>query len=264
MSPKPENVSHMAEQMDMKKRKEIMKNMYSPGKRVQEVVCITIASLLIAVDLFYYLNQYKSMTGAVAWGTTLFGIFLGILVADFASGFVHWAADTWFTVDLPIFGAGLIRPFREHHIDPMAILNHDFIETNADTFSLTIPFMVKNCYHFYAGHKTDDNLLFDSYLLSLCVFVSLTNEFHKISHDYRGHYGGWVKYFQNVWLILPREHHRIHHVRPHSTYYCITTGWLDRPLESIDFWRRLESFVTFTTGAIPRADDKKWTQLTQK
>ena len=62
----------------------------------------------------------------------------------------------------------------------MAILNHDFIETNADTFSLTIPFMVKNCYHFYAGHKTDDNLLFDSYLLSLCVFVSLTNEFHKV------------------------------------------------------------------------------------
>ena len=31
MSPKPENVSHMAEQMDMKKRKEIMKNMYRQG-----------------------------------------------------------------------------------------------------------------------------------------------------------------------------------------------------------------------------------------
>ena len=31
MSPKPENVSHMAEQMDMRKRKEIMKNMYRQG-----------------------------------------------------------------------------------------------------------------------------------------------------------------------------------------------------------------------------------------
>ena len=31
MSPKPDNVSHMAEQMDMKKRKEIMKNMYRQG-----------------------------------------------------------------------------------------------------------------------------------------------------------------------------------------------------------------------------------------
>ena len=66
----------------------------------------------------------------------------------------------------------------------MAILNHDFIETNADTFSLTIPFLIKNCYHFYAGHKTDDNLLFDSYILSLCVFVALTNEFHKVRKFY--------------------------------------------------------------------------------
>ena len=62
----------------------------------------------------------------------------------------------------------------------MAILNHDFIETNADTFMLTIPFLLKNSYHFYYGHKTADDLFFDSYLLSLCIFVALTNEFHKV------------------------------------------------------------------------------------
>ena len=74
----------------------------------------------------------------------------------------------------------MIRPFREHHIDPSSILNHDFIETNADTFTLTIPFMIRNLYLNLNDAKSDSDYFYDSFLISLCIFVSFTNEFHKV------------------------------------------------------------------------------------
>lgn len=38
---------------------------------------------------------------------------LGVITADFGSGFVHWMADSYGSVELPIFGRNFIRPFRE-------------------------------------------------------------------------------------------------------------------------------------------------------
>jgi ubiquitin-conjugating enzyme E2 variant len=64
-------------------------------------------------------------------------------------------------------------------------------------------------------------------------------------------------------IIMPRIHHRVHHVTPHDTFFCITTGWLNYPLEKIQFWDRVESLIFKLTGVMPRTDDLKWARKTE-
>ncbi|CAF4137671.1 unnamed protein product [Rotaria socialis] len=189
----------------------------------------------------------------------------GILTADFASGIVHWGADTWGAVDMPIIGRNFLRPFREHHIDPTSITRHDFIETNGDNFAVTIPYLLYMAYKFTYSNDIDIRRLYniEVYMFLLAIFVSMTNQFHKWSHTYFG-LPFYISVLQRYHIILPRKHHRIHHVVPHDTYFCITTGWLNRPLEAIQFWSRLELLIEKYSGAKPRSDDFAWAQKTEK
>ena len=156
-----------------------------------------------------------------------------------------------------------IRPFREHHVDPTAITRHDFYEVNGDNFLLIILPILFQIYK-YASYPTEalhNTYLWDVYIYMLAMFVAVTNQIHKWSHTYFG-LPKWVTVLQDWHIILPRRHHRIHHVAPHETYFCITTGWLNYPLEVIQFWPAMEWIITKCTGYQPRTDDLKWAKAT--
>ena len=146
-------------------------------------------------------------------------------------------------------------------MDPTAITRHDVVETNGDNCMMIIlPFSLQ-IYRFLtcSAASLQKSSFWDLYLFSLGLFVTLTNQFHKWSHTYFG-LPKWVTMLQDLHIILPRKHHRVHHVAPHETYFCITTGWLNYPLECLRFWSSLEWLIEKVTGYKPRVDDLKWSK----
>lgn len=152
-----------------------------------------------------------------------------------------------------------IRPFREHHIDPLAITRHDFIEANGDNCLITLAPLAIMCYviHYQTEEEIRACYHYYSFAFVLGLLVTFTNQIHKWSHTYTG-LPRWVLWLQNCHVILPRRHHRIHHVAPHETYFCITTGWCNYPLEVMGFWTGIETVIEKVTGLKPRTDDLMW------
>ncbi|MEY2400408.1 MAG: hypothetical protein QOJ08_519, partial [Ilumatobacteraceae bacterium] len=52
-------------------------------------------------------------------------------VADLASGVVHFLLDNFGSPETPVIGQKFVKPFRDHHVDPMEMTQGDFIAVNA-------------------------------------------------------------------------------------------------------------------------------------
>src|SRR5712692_91074 len=106
---------------------------YSPAVRRFEIASI----IGFAVTMGALAVHIAPRSMASPW-LALTALMVGFVLADFISGFVHWAADTWGTPDWPLIGKALIRPFREHHVDQKEITRHDFVETNGNNCFISI------------------------------------------------------------------------------------------------------------------------------
>lgn len=73
-----------------------------------------------------------------AFGLLLFLALAGYLVADLVSGIVHFLADNFGSDTTPFFGPGSIRPFRDHHVNPLGILTHGFVAANGNNALVSI------------------------------------------------------------------------------------------------------------------------------
>jgi plasmanylethanolamine desaturase len=173
----------------------------------------------------------------------------GWLLADFLSGLLHWAADTWGRVDMPVIGRRLLHPFRVHHANPRDILARGFLDLNGDVAAVCLPFLAVAL---WLPLETAGSQAAAVLLTATAGFALPTNQVHQWAHMARPPRP--VRWLQSARLLLSRRGHARHHADPAGGHYCITTGWCNRALTSAGFYGCLERLVTRFTGALPRSD----------
>lgn len=197
---------------------------YNLKIRTFEIISIFL-NIILTLYFIIYLN--------IALINYIWILPLSWVFADIISGLVHWFADTYGKVEWPIIGNTFIRSFLEHHIDPLSITRHDWIETNGANFFIGIPllsFMLFNI-----------DLISHEVIILFAItniWTALTNQFHKWAHQPNPN--RLARTLQRSGLILDKEVHDIHHTRPFDKNYNITNGHTNIIFEKLKLYRIFE------------------------
>jgi TMEM189-like protein len=209
------------------------------------------AASLAAAGLLVLWNAARLLREPNVWDWWLpLALLAGALAADLMSGLVHWAADTWGRESFPVLGPRFLKPFRVHHVNPDDILERDFVDLNGDVALLACPVLLG------AALTPLAEDLWGTLGVFLAAFGSFslpTNLVHRWAHQAEPpRIAAWL---QRRGLILTRAVHQGHHTAPHTSHYCIATGWCNGTLERIGFFPALERAIEAVTGARPRSDE---------
>jgi len=209
---------------------------YSAGHRLVEIVAIATVFTLLAGFAVIIGGTLQTARG---WVHLVLTVLLAYVATDFLSGLVHWGGDTVGDERIPFVGPNFIRPFREHHVDPKAITRHDLIETNGNNCIVTaVPLALA---FFLMPGRDKFGFFISVFVAFVSLFTVATNQFHKWAHADSP--PAIARFLQRLGLILPPQHHDVHHAVPHDKHYCITVGWMNPVLNSLRFFRASEWMV---------------------
>jgi plasmanylethanolamine desaturase len=142
-----------------------------------EIVSIAAAVLLVAANI----ARLSTAPGVIQWYLPALIVCAWIL-ADFASGIVHWSADTWGRESTPVLGPRFLTPFRIHHTNPDDFLLRNFIDTNGDVAMLAVPALVIALNVPLGGALGRATAVL---LVAFVTFALPTNQVHQWAHMQR-------------------------------------------------------------------------------
>ena len=221
-----------------------------PLTRALEAGSIALALALLALNLWRFAGEPRLF----AWWLPL-ALAAGVVAADFASGIVHWTADTWGRESLPVLGVRFLRPFRIHHVNPDDLCERDFVDCNGDGALLVCPVLLGS----WLVPLESDLLGAASVFTAAFGAATLpTNQVHQWAHlpvPPRA-----IAWLQRRGLLLSRAAHQRHHAAPYTASYCISTGWCNRALDRLGFFRAAERLLSRATGLVQRDDERDYVE----
>ena len=166
-----------------------------------------------------------------------------VLLADFVSGLVHWLEDAYARPGMPVVGR-IAEDNLLHHRRPRAFLARSWWESSSD---LVLIGLLAVWGALLTGHLSG----------WLLFFVALTinaNQVHKWAHQGPRENPRLVTWLQRLRILQTQREHGRHHRGRKDSHYCVITNLLNRPLEALGFWKRLEALVERLTGVARRND----------
>lgn len=194
---------------------------------IADVINVTVAAALSVVLLACSVRSAADLC-LVPFA---FGLVFGFFAADVASGLMHWFCDTYSHPGAPLIGPMLIAPFREHHVDPTALVRHGVFERNGNNCLASLPLLLMALWSIEPTGATRAWHDFQSgFLNASSLTLCLTNQIHTWAHcTTPPHLVGWL---QRMGVLLTPERHHAHHRGERA--YAVVSGWsnpwLDRLL----------------------------------
>jgi ubiquitin-conjugating enzyme E2 variant len=199
---------------------------YARSQRLLEYAAIALFALLAA----WSLGRLAAATQVYCFAVVLAAAPVGWIASDLLSGLLHWACDSFGSTSTPMIGQAFIRPFRAHHADPEEMTRHDFVETHGATCFASLPFLAAaSCMPL----ESWPGILAQALLLFTALGALATNQCHKWAHMDETATPKIVRWAQRRHLVLPRDHHRLHHTPPFDSHFCMSSGWLNAPFNAL-------------------------------
>jgi hypothetical protein len=213
-----------------------------------------LANLAVTVPAEVFLVS-RAGIATRGWPFVVLGLGVAIFVADFVSGLLHWAFDTYFS-DRNSSVKRMVVLVREHHIYPDRIFRYS-VWREAGLLSwfgvllAAAPYGVALLAGGVPGPLRWALVLTG---LVMCEEITFMLEFHKAGH--RKKRGRLVRGLQKARLLLTPDHHLQHHAGQHDSHYCLINGVADDTLGRLGAFRALEAAIRGITGVRAREHDK--------
>jgi Lipid desaturase domain len=213
-------------------------------------LCVA-ANIAVILACASYLLRYFA-AASLGWPFLIAAALVGYLLADFASGAVHWALDTWF--DERTLGRA-VAIAREHHTHPHHIHGYGFLEHAAlgSALSAIVFGFAASVTALFPVSAASYALMILWLVNAVCMLFGMS--FHNLAH--RPAKSRMMRLAQRLHLVCPPAHHWIHH-RNQTIHYCVVNGWANAVCDRLYVWRGLERAIADVTGLVPRADDLAW------